>query len=164
MLLQLGSLFTGEKTSLPIDCTLDFSGLEWNGGTPFRQPVTVKGEIRHTAGVVTLKAEVGYRYDGQCDRCACDIHQEEHLSMEHILVVSLNHEDNDSFVLIDNYQLPLDALVEEDLILDQPSKRLCSDACRGLCQTCGKNLNEGDCGCKQDAVDPRLAALQQLLD
>ena len=164
MLLQLQSLFMGEKTSLPIDCSLDFSGVEWNGIYPFKQPVSVKGEVRHTAGVVTLKAEVAYRYDGACDRCACEISQEQRLSMEHILVVSLNHEDNDSFVLIDNYQLPLDELVEEDLILDQPSKRLCSDACRGLCQTCGKNLNEGACGCEHKTVDPRLAALQQLLD
>ncbi len=164
MLLQLQSLFMGEKTNLPIDCSLDFSGLEWNGEYPFKKPITVKGEVRHTAGVVTLKAEVSYRYEGQCDRCACDISKDERLLMEHILVVSLNHEDNDSFVLIDNYQLPLDELVEEDLILDQPSKRLCSDACLGLCQTCGKNLNEGPCGCEHKTVDPRLAALQQLLD
>lgn len=164
MLLQLQSLFMGEKASLPIDCTLDFSGLEWNGLYPFKQPVKVKGEVRHTAGVVTLKADVAYRYDGLCDRCACDISHEEHLLMEHTLVVSLNHEDNDSFVLIDNYQLPLDELVEEDLILDQPSKRLCKEDCRGLCPTCGKNQNEGSCGCEHKTVDPRLAALQQLLD
>lgn len=164
MLLQLQSLFMGERASLPIDCTLDFSGVEWNGCYPFKEPVTVKGEVRHTAGVVTLKAEVSYRYDGICDRCACDISQAECLRMEHILVVSLNHEDNDSFVLIDDYQLPLAELVEEDLLLAQPSKRLCKDDCRGLCPLCGKNQNEGACGCEHKAVDPRLAALQQLLD
>ncbi len=164
MLLQLQSLFMGEQASLPIDCTLDFSGLEWNGIYPFKQPVKIKGEIRHSAGVVTLTAQVDYRYDGICDRCACELSCDEQLSMEHILVVSLNHEDNDSFVLIDNYQLPLDALVEEDLLLDQPSKRLCREDCRGLCQQCGQNLNEGSCDCRQDTVDPRLAALKQLLD
>ncbi len=164
MLLQLQSLFTGQKMSMPIDCTLDFSGLEWNGRYPFQQPVTVKGEIRQAAGVVTLTADVQYLYDGICDRCAADIRVECHLKMEHILVVSLNHEDNDSFVLIDNYQLPLDELVEEDLILDQPSRRLCKEDCRGLCSICGKNQNEGSCDCAQKTGDPRLAALQQLLD
>ena len=84
--------------------------------------------------------------------------------MEHILVVSLNHEDNDSFVLIDNYQLPLQELVEEDLILDQPSKILCREDCRGLCPQCGKDLNQGLCGCRQETVDPRLAILKQLLE
>jgi uncharacterized protein len=164
MLLQLQSLFTGEKPVLPLDVQLDFSGLEWNGETPFREPVSVQGEIRHNAGVVTLSAVVRYTYDGTCDRCARDIHCEEQLQMEHTLVVSLNHEDNESFVLLDNYRLPLDELVQEDLLLEQPLKRLCSEECRGLCPTCGQDLNEGNCSCVHKTVDPRLAALQQLLD
>ena len=163
MLLQLKSLFLGEKDCLPIDGSLDLSEVEWNGATPF-QDVTVQGEIRLSAGVVTLRATVDYRFVGNCDRCLRAIDRKQQLQMEHILVVSLNHEDNDSFVLLENYRLPLDELVEEDLILDQPSKVLCSEECLGLCPQCGKDLNEGSCGCCQKTVDPRLAALQQLLD
>ncbi len=163
MLLQLKPLFMGETETLSIDCPLDFSAVEWNGGTPFRD-VTVKGQIRLSAGVVTLTATVNYRYEGACDRCMKEVNRAEQFAMEHILVVSLNHEDNDSFVLLENYQLPLDELVEEDLILDQPSKVLCSEDCRGLCQQCGKDLNEGSCDCREDTVDPRLAVLRQLLD
>ncbi|MBR2405998.1 MAG: DUF177 domain-containing protein [Clostridia bacterium] len=163
MLLQLKSLFLGETECLPIDCAIDLSGVEWNGLYPFHD-VTVKGQIKFSAGVVTLRATVQYRYVGVCDRCTREVNRMQQLQMEHILVVSLNHEDNDSFVLLENYQLPLDALVEEDLILDQPSKVLCSDECRGLCPLCGKDLNEGSCDCRHETVDPRLAALQQLLD
>lgn len=163
MLLQLKPLFLGEKDYLPIDCVLDLSEVEWNGLHPFHD-VTVKGQITLSADVVTLQATVQYRYVGVCDRCTREIDRVQQLQMEHILVVSLNHEDNDSFVLLENYQLPLDALVEEDLILDQPSKVLCSDECRGLCPMCGKDLNEGACDCRRETVDPRLAALQQLLD
>ncbi len=163
MLLQLKSLFMGETESVPIHCTLDLSGVEWNGLHPFHE-VTVKGQVRLSAGVVTLTATVSYRYVGVCDRCMCEINRVQQLQMEHILVVSLNHENNDSFILLENYQLPLDSLVEEDLILDQPSKVLCSEECLGLCPQCGKDLNEGPCDCRQTTVDPRLAALQQLLD
>ncbi len=164
MLLQLQSLFMGEKERLPIDCTLDLSGVEWNGEYPFQSPVHVTGEVAVAADVVTFRADVQYRYDGTCDRCTGGVHRDHVMKMEHILVVSLNHEDNDSFVLIDNYQLPLDELVEEDLLLDQPSKILCREDCRGLCTQCGKDLNEGLCGCRQETVDPRLAVLKQLLD
>ena len=163
MLLQLKSLFLGENECLPINCSIDLSHVEWNGLYPFHD-VTVTGQITLSADVVTLNATVNYRYVGVCDRCMCDVNREQQLQMEHILVVSLNHEDNDSFVLLENYQLPLDALVEEDLILDQPSKVLCSEECQGLCPLCGKDLNEGSCDCRHDTVDPRLAALQQLLD
>ncbi len=164
MLLQLQSLFTGEMGRLPIDHEFDFSNLEWSGKTPFQKPVRVIGAVEQSAGVVTLKAQVQYRYDGNCDRCTGAIHRDEVLEIEHILVVSLNHEDNDSFVLIDNYQLPLDELVQEDLLLSQPLKVLCKEDCRGLCPQCGKDLNQGTCGCRQDTVDPRLAVLKQLLD
>ena len=45
---------------------------------------------------------------------------------------------------------------------------LCREDCRGLCPHCGKDLNEGLCGCRsaepEDPVDARLAALKQLLD
>jgi uncharacterized protein len=29
---------------------------------------------------------------------------------------------------------------------------------------CGFNLNEGDCGCTDDDIDPRLAVLGELLE
>jgi uncharacterized protein len=41
-------------------------------------------------------------------------------------------------------------------------KPLHSDACRGLCPTCGANLNETTCECRMDWVDPRLAPLLDL--
>ena len=42
-------------------------------------------------------------------------------------------------------------------------KNLCSDDCKGLCFKCGVDLNVEPCRCKPE-VDPRLAALAQLLD
>lgn len=44
--------------------------------------------------------------------------------------------------------------------LECPSKLLCGDACRGLCPSCGANLNRSACTCRP-APDPRLAALEE---
>jgi uncharacterized protein len=41
-------------------------------------------------------------------------------------------------------------------------KPLCSDACKGLCPTCGTNLNRGTCDCTSEWEDPRFAALRAL--
>ena len=59
--------------------------------------------------------------------------------------------------------LDLDALAEEDVVLNLPSKVLCKEDCKGLCPQCGKNLNDGPCDCKEP-VDPRLAGLLDLLN
>ena len=41
-----------------------------------------------------------------------------------------------------------------------PMRVLCRDDCKGLCPVCGKDLNEGDCGCPDEGADPRLEALR----
>ncbi|MEC9488981.1 MAG: DUF177 domain-containing protein [Halanaerobium sp.] len=50
------------------------------------------------------------------------------------------------------------------LILQVPMQPLCTPDCKGLCSICGKNLNEGDCGCDREVVDPRLADLKKFFD
>ena len=49
--------------------------------------------------------------------------------------------------------------VEENVALSIPLVTLCSKDCKGLCPECGANLNEQDCKCKRDKIDPRLAGL-----
>ena len=57
-----------------------------------------------------------------------------------------------------------DEVVISDIILNYPQKYLCKDDCKGLCPECGKNLNEGDCGCNKTQVDSRLEILKQLME
>ena len=59
--------------------------------------------------------------------------------------------------------IDLSPVVRDVLLSDQPLNNICNADCRGLCLKCGANLNHGDCGCDRTVIDPRLAALQQLL-
>lgn len=59
--------------------------------------------------------------------------------------------------------IDLAPLVRELSLLALPIKVLCRPDCQGLCQECGANLNLGDCGCGEQQIDPRLAALGSLL-
>ena len=52
-------------------------------------------------------------------------------------------------------EIDLVSAVEEQVITELPMKPLCSDQCRGLCSSCGADLNTVDCGCRQEA--PSLA-------
>jgi uncharacterized protein len=53
--------------------------------------------------------------------------------------------------------------VREQVVLTIPIQPLCREDCAGLCSRCGKDLNEGPCGCPEEhAVDPRFAALEKL--
>lgn len=58
--------------------------------------------------------------------------------------------------------IDLGQVVREQFVLALPMKPLCQDECRGLCPVCGTNRNREACECKQEWVDPRLAALADL--
>ncbi|MDK2954511.1 MAG: hypothetical protein PWQ57_7 [Desulfovibrionales bacterium] len=60
--------------------------------------------------------------------------------------------------------LELDAagLLWEQFVLALPEHALCHPDCRGLCSTCGANLNITACQCESEDGDPRLAVLRNL--
>lgn len=45
--------------------------------------------------------------------------------------------------------IELDDGIKDEIIIDYPIRILCKQDCKGLCRQCGKNLNEGPCGCKK---------------
>jgi uncharacterized protein len=69
----------------------------------------------------------------------------------------------ESYVVGENGFINLSPLVRELAVLDTPIQPLCRPDCQGLCMNCGQNLNEGDCGCEIDDIDPRMDALRKLL-
>ncbi len=164
MLVQCRALFVGEVKELPIDTELDFSQVEFQGLHPFQTPVRVTGAVTARAGVVQLSVRAAFEFHGQCDRCLTPFVRAYDLPLEHTLVTTLENEENDDYILLEQEQLDLDALVQADMLLELPYKNLCREDCRGLCPMCGKNLNEGLCGCRSQSVDPRLEVLRQLLN
>ncbi|MDR1020565.1 MAG: DUF177 domain-containing protein [Synergistaceae bacterium] len=78
---------------------------------------------------------------------------------------SAPEEDGDVDVIqVDSFQAELDVTqcVWEALLLSLPEGALCKPGCKGLCPICGRDRNEGDCGCRDDDLDPRLAVLRDL--
>ena len=59
-------------------------------------------------------------------------------------------------------KLDLRPFLEEALLVFMPFAPLCDKDCKGLCQSCGENLNERTCDCKHEKIDPRFEALKDL--
>jgi uncharacterized protein len=64
----------------------------------------------------------------------------------------------------DRDELFIDEIIVDNIILSLPIKTLCSETCKGLCPICGQNLNEGDCDCEIENIDPRLQKLKDFYD
>jgi uncharacterized protein len=71
-------------------------------------------------------------------------------------------EEDIATVFSDNI-FDLSEFIRQSVLVQVPIQPLCSEACKGLCLTCGKNLNEGPCDCPVEIEDSPFSALQQLL-
>lgn len=163
MILDLEPIFNTEGMVKQFDYELDLSEQELNGSKPFASPVKISGHAGNYTGIVELHATADFILETACDRCAKPISLPLATKIFHTLVTSLNDETNDELMLVNELRFDLDALITEDIFLELPSKLLCSEDCKGICPKCGADLNAGSCSCEKE-VDPRLAALKQLLD
>jgi uncharacterized protein len=166
MLLDLKKVFSDEQANVSFDYNMDLSSTDINGYFPFVSPVSVKGTVKAHDGFAQLNAEVSLLFSILCDRCTKQIDQQYHYTFSHVLVLSLENEDdnNDDYIQVQDYKLDLDELIRADILLELPTKFLCSEDCKGLCSVCGKNLNDGACNCDLHQVDPRLEVLKKLID
>ena len=165
MRLELSSIIDRPGASVDFSVSVDLSDLVYGTSKPVSEPVKASGTVRNTAGVLVMKGNITTCIHGTCDRCAADFHREMDIPIDVVLVTELANEENE-----DEWVFPLEAdtadlddIVRTVFVLNMDSKLLCKEDCKGLCCRCGKNLNDGPCGCQKE-LDPRFAALRQLLD
>ena len=101
-----------------------------------------------------------------CDRCLKDVHRRLDLSFQLRLDMKLTDEDRieclDESSYLTGMELDVDRLVFQEAVLNWPQKILCRQDCKGLCPSCGKDLNNGPCGCQEGPKDLRMAAFSDL--
>ena len=165
MLLGLSKIIDSPGASVPFSVSVDLSDLRYGVSYPVSEPVVAQGVVRNTAGVLLMKGNVTTTIHGICDRCAAEFDRFIDFPIDVVLVTELSNEENeDEWVFpLEGDSADLDDIVRTVFVLNLDSKLLCKDDCKGLCHRCGKNLNDGPCGCRKEP-DPRFAALRQLLE
>ena len=165
MLLGLNQIIDRPGESVSFSTSVDLSDLRYGNSFPVSEPVKAEGTVRNTAGVLMMKGEISTCIHGVCDRCARDFDRDIFFPIDVILVTELADEENeDEWVFpLEGDSADLDDIVRTVFVLNLDSKLLCKEDCKGICCRCGKNLNDGPCNCQKE-LDPRFAALQQLLE
>ena len=164
MRLDLRDVILVPDAEKSFQCQVDLSDLDFYGRKPIVRPVLAQGRVVNHAGALVLNGTARSELDLVCDRCGKEFSREKVVPLDMLLADTLEQEDSeDEIFLLDGNELDLDELVTTAFVLAMDTKNLCSEDCKGLCAKCGADLNLGPCGCRPE-VDPRLAALAQLLD
>lgn len=101
-----------------------------------------------------------------CSRCLKDVVTD--IKYETQKVLDFNKTDTDRIKEMDEtnyingYNLDVDLLVYDEILLDFPMKVLCGEDCKGFCKVCGGNLNTHSCGCDEADLDPRMSVIRDI--
>ena len=115
----------------------------------------------------TLKSKVPV----ECSRClkVFDYPLTINIEEEYFPVIDVNSgtaleipDDPASFTIDEHHILDLSEAIRQNALLAIPMKPLCRKDCSGLCQECGQDLNEGQCDCEKQKIDPRWSKLAKL--
>lgn len=167
MLINLSDVFTEEGKSVIREVPLEIDKITFQGDEYViveKSPVTVK-LTNMKPGRAMIEACVKVTTAHVCDRCLKNVNHEFdlHISEEAVSpeAADLNEEDEEQDFM-EGYQLNVDSLVSNEIFTCWPMKILCREDCKGLCKVCGKDLNEGECGCDSFVPDPRMAAIMDI--
>jgi uncharacterized protein len=125
-------------------------------------PVSGWIKIQPMGERISVEGSLSTRLSLKCDRCL-ELYAWE-LSNDFRVFLSLApltggldielSEDDLNLEFIHGNLLELDDIIKEQVILSLPMKTLCSGECRGLCPTCGCNLNLATCSCSSKFETP----------
>ena len=151
MILQLREIFQIEGMHLPVSYEITPEELSEVRGYTFAAPVAVSGEFYNRAGIVTLKYTVSCTLDVVCDRCLTELKRDYSYDFSHTVVPSLQSEGDiyDTYLVAQHDSIDMHETAISDLLLMLPTKMLCREDCKGLCDICGCNLNERTCNCRK---------------
>lgn len=130
-----------------------------------KEPLQLKVEhVKNRELLITGRSKMVFEIP--CDRCL------EPVKTEMVLDFSKNvdldvpdaeqSEELDETNYIDGYELDAEQLLRNEVLIGWPTKILCSDDCKGICNVCGQNLNQGACDCEDTSLDPRMSVIRDV--
>ena len=154
-----------ENFSLCLPSPVYYYGQEYSLVSPLSVSLEAVRSGENIIVSITVRADV----TAPCSRCLESARAEISSTLRWVFSTKEEEEENewkyDEHILLGSLEekVSLEDYVWETFISALPVTLLCSDDCRGLCPSCGANLNQQTCNCHEGETDPRLEILKNLL-
>jgi uncharacterized protein len=139
----------------------------WAGtGVTLARPLDLRFEVQAVGHDVVVRGRLTGEAAMECRRCLVSVRvavMEEVSVLYQAGIGAAEAEEAEVYPLPPRGRdLDLMPMVREQAVLAVPAFATCSESCLGLCPKCGKNLNEGPCGCEAVGDDERWGPLRGL--
>lgn len=168
MLLNLSDVLSEQHKTIEESVPIEMEAFTSEIGTFTvikKAPVSIRVEhVKDRELLITGKTSMRLRIP--CDRCLEPV--EVKLAPDFCKNVDLDVPDGeqteelDETNYIDGYMLDVEQLIRNEILIGWPTKILCSEDCKGICNVCGQNLNHGTCDCEDTSLDPRMSVIRDV--
>ncbi|HIJ56018.1 MAG TPA: DUF177 domain-containing protein [Deltaproteobacteria bacterium] len=149
--------------------------LEKTGECKFISPIKLSVEVKAIGQIYRMSGS--YKTDVQlyCSRCLSEFNRplSEAFDMTFARSIPDTTDEGDfqgkeltadeiEMTHFDGEEIDLKDALQQQFIMSLSQRPLCEEACKGLCQKCGANLNDGDCRCEKDQINGRFEILKGL--
>ncbi len=164
MHINLAELFSQTVSDVTVDRVLELKELSFGTDTyKVVEPIQVHLALNMMdTDEYLVRGSITTTLTIPCNRCMDDVINEVKADFTKEFKTSTVDDEDDMSEYLEGVVLNLEKLVLDEVYMNVPMKVLCNEDCRGICKSCGKNLNHTACDCEDDNVDPRLAGLKDL--
>jgi uncharacterized protein len=168
MLINLSELFTLDGKEKDYTAEIDMNLFHGpTAGYPFVSKEPVHLHVKNLGDrKLLITGNMKFSLNIPCDRCLEPVEVPFDLEIENEADLSKTDEerldDLDEQPYISGYNLDVEQLLSNELLLNLPMKVLCKEDCKGICNRCGTNLNYSSCDCDRSSPDPRMSVIQDI--
>lgn len=124
------------------DLNLDVSLLD-ERDAKYDGPCSVEGTLVLKNRKVFINAVCRQIVSFLCDRCL------DPAKKEFVFDFECTYQEKEGEYLYSNSIVDLTEKVQEEFVVSLPIQMLCKEECKGLCSSCGENLNHKQCDCEK---------------
>lgn len=118
-------------------------------------------------GRARIEGKAAFVFSAGCDRCLKPVEEKMEICFtREVWAPGMAAEPSvyEEQPFMDGFQLDVEDLLISEIVTSWPMKILCKPDCKGICPTCGRDLNTGTCKCETFVPDPRMAAIKDIFN
>ncbi len=169
-MLDLKKVMTSEGQEMDAEVPIGFSSFDTKlGSFPIREKTTAALHLANRENKkLLISGTASLTLLMPCDRCLTEVSVPLTLTIEKEIPLhgegDSSEENEEDEQPLAGTQLDVDQLIFDEVLMNRPEKVLCREDCKGICPSCGCNLNEKECGCDRTVRDPRMAKFLDFLE
>ena len=147
----------------PFAADIVIEDMEFSGDPISFRDIKVEGTMMGAGERVSVRAEVEAVMKSRCFRCLEDVEMPIKALVDAEFAKVEDPDDPDLYVF-EASTIELTDAVRDALVMEIPTRIICSEDCKGLCPSCGVNRNKVSCTCQEggEVANP-FAALKAIV-